>query len=143
MTKRDKDILNHLVNIYKEFYCAGDIFKKGYFKYTIDEVEEVINKFTNRTSEDTPINKAIIRDEIKLIENEDMVKQFYLEHLKYNKDEVGAKEKCLKSISLEELKLIYSKIYSSEARNRATKDELLSLIEKYFNGIERALSMKP
>ncbi len=143
MTVKDKDILNHLTKIYKDFYGSSEIFRKGYFKYSVDEVEELIKKIINSTGESTAAKNPIIRDEIKLITNEDMAKKFYIEHLTYNKDEAGAKENCLKNISLEELKLMYTKVYSTEAKTRATKEELLSLIEKYFNGIDRALSMKP
>ena len=66
-----------------------------------------------------------------------------MEHLVYNKDDLEAKQECLKKISLEELKVIYKKIYNIEVKSKIKKEELLLLIEKYFNGIDRAISMKP
>lgn len=57
--------------------------------------------------------------------------------------EEASKNACLKRISLEELKLIYSQLYCAPAKSKIKKEELLSLIEKSFNGIDRALSMKP
>jgi len=142
---KDKDILKKLVQVYSTFSVLkdSDAIHKDYFKYSVEEAEETVQKIVNQESADKPVKKRAIREEVQIIDNVEMAKQFYLEHLVYNKEETGAKQECLKKISLEELKLVYKKIYNTEAKSRITKEELLSLIEKYFNGIDRALSMKP
>lgn len=145
LNAKEKDILKTLLKCYKDFapLGTGGALRKGYFKYSAEEAEEVVKKLITPLEENTETKKTAVRDEIRQIENVEMAKQFYLEHLVYNKEDAEAKKKCLKSISLDELKLLYQKIYKEETRSKITKEEVLLQIEKYFNGIERALSMKP
>ncbi len=142
---KDKDILKKLSQVYKDFECLKDrkIFPKDYFKYSVEEVEETVKKIVDQEVKDKPIKKKAVRCEVQMIDNVEMAKKFYLEHLVYNKDDLEAKQECLKKISLEELKVIYKKIYNIEVKSKIKKEELLLLIEKYFNGIDRAISMKP
>lgn len=145
INEKDRDILNRLVKLYKDFECMRgcDAFRKGYFKYSTNEVEEAVDRLLNQPHDESRIKKPNIREEIRMIDSKEKAKQFYLEHLTYNREDNAAKQNCLKNISLDELKLIYSKIYDTEIKSKITKGALLSLIERYFGGIDRALSMKP
>lgn len=145
LSGKEKDILKTLLKCYKDFGSLKDsgALRKGYFKYSAEEAEAAVHKLISPPEEGTAAKKSAVRDEIQKIDNIEMAKQFYLEHLVYDKEDAEAKKKCLKSISLDELKLLYKKIYSEETRSKITKEEALLQIEKYFNGIERALSMKP
>lgn len=145
INEKDRDILNRLVKLYRDFECLRecDALRKGYFKYSIKEVEEAVDRLLAQPNDETRIKKPNIREEIKMINNKEKARQFYLEHLTYDREDNAAKQSCLKNITLDELKLIYSKIYDTEIKSKVTKEALLSLIERYFSGIDRALSMKP
>lgn len=145
MNKKDRDILSWLVRLRKDFECLKgcNAFQNGYFKYSVEEVEEMVYRLLNQPNQEVAVKKPNIREEIKAIDSKEKAKQFYLEHLTYDKENNDAKQNCLKNISMDELKLIYSKIYDTEIKGKVTKGALLSLIERYFGGIDRALSMKP
>lgn len=145
INKKDRDILNWLMRLRKDFECLKgcNAFQNGYFKYSVEEIEEMVYRLLNQSNQEVAVKKPNIREEIKAIDSKEKAKQFYLEHLTYNKEDNDAKQNCLKNISLDELKLIYSKIYDTEIKGKVTKGALLSLIERYFSGIDRALSMKP
>lgn len=145
LSVKEKDILKTLLKCYKDFEPLKDssALHKGYFKYSAEEAEAAVHKLISLQEEGAAAKKPAVRDEIQKIDNIEMAKQFYMHHLVYNKEDTEAKKKCLKSISLDELKMLYKKIYSEETRSKITKEEVLLQIEKYFNGIERALSMKP
>jgi uncharacterized membrane protein len=142
MNTKKTAILNNLLNMYKDFYPSSAIFSKSYFKYSIEDVEKVIEELLSKPKIE-PKKRAGIRDEIKSIGSEEETKRFYERNLIYNKEDETSKKECLKRITLDELKYIYSQLYSSPAKAKCKKEELLSLIEKYFNGIDRALGMKP
>lgn len=145
INEKDRAVLNELMRFYKDFECLRgcNALRKGYFRYSVEEVEETVRRLLNQTSEKSTVKKLNIREEIKMIDSKEKARKFYLEHLTYNKEDDDAKQNCLKNISLDELKLIYSKIYDTEFKSKVTKEALLSLIERYFGGIDRALSMKP
>lgn len=145
ISARDKEILIRLSELYNELarYKDSEVFRKSYFKYSSEEIDKTIQKIINQENENAEVKKKVVREEILNIDSIEMAKKFYLENLVYDKNEEGAKQKCLKNISLDELKVLYNRVYEKEARSRITKEEVLSLIEKYFNSIDRALSMKP
>lgn len=145
INEKDRDILNKLVRLYRDFeYLKGsNALRKGYFRYSVEDVEETVLKLLKQPTLESAPKKSNIREEIRIIDSKEKAKQFYLKYLTYNKDDSDAKQNCLKNISLDELKIIYSKVYGTEIKSKVTKGTLLSLIERYFDGIDRALSMKP
>ena len=77
---------------------------------------------------------------IFLIKTEDEVREYYNKNLMCNNDN---QKECLKKISAKELKHLYNVLYSTPARTSIRKIDILRLIKMYFDGIDRALSMKP
>lgn len=143
MNKKEKDILQSLLKIYKEMYLSKELFNKNNLKYTPEEVENVINNLSVEQKPTSQRNQNAIRESILSIVTADEVKSFYLENLLYDHSDSKSKEECLKNISVDELKYLYSILYSSPVRTTIRKKDLLDLIEKYFDSIDRAFSMKP
>jgi len=142
MKKKEDEILNNLAKMYKDLYLSKHLFSKEYFKYSPEEVEEVcINRIDYMPNEIKA--KKEIRNDILLIVDAAGVKKFFLENLQYNREADDSKDECLKNISSEELKYLYSKIYSTPIKKNVRKQDILKSIEKYFASIERAMIMKP
>jgi len=143
VNKKEIDILQSLLKIYKEMYLSKELFNKNNLKYTPEEVENVINNLSVEQKPTSQRNQNVIRESILSIVTADEVKTFYLENLSYDHSDSKSKEECLKNISVDELKYLYSILYSSPVRKTIRKIDLLDLIEKYFDSIDRAFSMKP
>jgi len=78
--------------------------------------------------------------DVLLIKTEDEVKEYYNKNLICNNED---QKECLKKISTKELKHLHGVLYSTPVRSSIRKIDILRLIKMYFDGIDRALSMKP
>jgi hypothetical protein len=143
-TMRNKkiDILAYLVELYKEIYNHKDFLKLD-FKYSISEVEDFYNQ-TRISSESDNVEKSnkkeTIREDILNLKTADDVKEYFS---KYIANGSQSKEDLLKDTSLSEFAYLYKIIYSSQLKPNMRKIDAFKSIEKYFNGISRAVSMKP
>ncbi|MFT8323625.1 MAG: hypothetical protein ABF649_22490 [Bacillus sp. (in: firmicutes)] len=143
MNKREQEILQSLLKLYIDMYPSKNLFNKTYFKYTPEDIKKVFSLIISENQESSQKNRNRIRESILSINTEDEVKNFYLENLLYNQSDIKFKEECLKRISLDELKHLYSILFSSPLRTNIRKNELLDLIRSHFDSIDRAKSMKP
>lgn len=143
MNKKEQDILQTILKLYCDLYPSREIFNKNYFKFTPEELENVIKNLHEEQKPNLQKNQNGISESILSIKTVGEVKSFYLENLRYDRSDSKSKEECLKNITGEELKYLYSILYSSPIRTKIRKVELLDLIEKYFDSIDRAFSMKP
>ncbi|MDP4094959.1 MAG: hypothetical protein Q8920_16575 [Bacillota bacterium] len=143
MSKKNNQIFLNLLNLYKAMYNSKEIFNRNYFKYSIQEVHNAIELALSANDTPPRENKSQIRDSILMLKNEDDVKIFYKQNLQYDHSNKQSKEECLKNFSLNELKHLYSILYTTPNRKSVRKGELLDSIEKYFNAMDRAFSMKP
>lgn len=147
MNKKEQDILQSLLKVYSDFYASKDLFNKSYFKYSPEEIQQVLSHLLNEQETNVPKTKtkrkSSVRDTVLSINSVDAVKTFYLKNLLYDRGDLQSKAVCLKSITVDELKHLYRALYSSPVRTKVTKSELLTFIENYLEGIDRALSMKP
>jgi hypothetical protein len=142
MRNKKTGILAYLVELYKEIYKHKDFLKLD-FKYSISEVENFYNQ-TRISSENDNFEKSskkeTIRDDILNLKNVDDVKDYLS---KYIANGNQSKEDSLKDTSLSEFAYLYKIIYSSPLKPNMRKIDAFKTIEKYFNGISRAVSMKP
>lgn len=145
MPNQKADILAYLVELYKEIYNHKDFLKLD-FKYTISEVEDFYNQTNQRkiSSENDNVEKLnkkeIIRDDILNLKTVDDVKEYLSKYLANGNQ---SKEELLKDTSLSEFAYLYKIIYSSQLKPNMRKIDAFKTIERYFNGISRAVSMKP
>ena len=145
MPNQKADILAYLVELYKEIYNHKDFLKLD-FKYTISEVEDFYNQTNQRkiSSENDNVEKLnkkeIIRDDILNLKTVDDVKEYLSKYLVNGNQ---SKEELLKDTSLSEFAYLYKIIYSSQLKPNMRKIDAFKTIERYFNGISRAVSMKP
>jgi hypothetical protein len=143
MKKKEQDIILDLVNLYRELYPHRKLFKGNHFKYSPEEIIEVISNMVGNNHIETKINKKPIRESIMALESEDDVRGFYQENLLYDYSDNNSREDKLRLFSTEELIHIYNLLYSTPSRSKARKVDLLNSIGKYFETIDRALRMKP
>jgi hypothetical protein len=139
MQTKKTDILACLVDLYKDLYAHKDLFKAN-FKYSISEVEDFYEQqmeylFDTNTGKKTH-GKEKISNDVIVLKTPDDVKE-YLFNNNLSKDDL------LKKLSLDEFAYLYKIIYSSPLKSNMRKSDALNTIEKYFNGISRAISMKP
>jgi hypothetical protein len=142
MRSKKTDILAYLVELYKKFYNHKDFLKID-FKYSISEVEDFYNQAKNLPENDKVEKsgkKETIRDDILNLQTADDVKEYLS---KYIANGSQSKEDLLKDTSLSEFAYLYKIIYSSQLKPNMRKIDAFKTIEKYFNGISRAVSMKP
>jgi hypothetical protein len=142
MWDKRTDILAYLVELYKKIYNHKDFLKLD-FKYSISEVEDFYNQ-AKILSENDIVEKSSkkenIRDDILNLKTTDDVKEYLS---KYIANGNQSKEVLLKDTSLAEFAHLYKIIYSSRLKPNMRKIDAFKAIEKYFNGISRAVSMKP
>jgi len=81
--------------------------------------------------------------EVFSIKDEYDVREFYNNNLIYDRSNESSKHEVLKKITVKESRHLYSTLYVSSIRSQARKVDLLRAIEMYFDGIDRALAMKP
>lgn len=147
MKKNQKIMIKDLAEFYLKLYSNKELFNKNYFKYTSSEInkfiDEVVAVQSDSTSEINKINKEPIRDEILQLQSTDAIANYLYTNLKYDKLNPTSKDELLSNISLSELKYLYYKIYSCEVKSKMRKIDIFNSIERYFDGINRALTMKP
>jgi flagellin-specific chaperone FliS len=140
-TKRT-DILAYLVELYKDFYTHKDLFNVK-FKYSIHEIEnfyEQIKDISDTGVGEKPCVEGKISEDVMALKTSDDVKEYFS---KYLSNDNQSKDDLLKKLSLSEFSYLYNIIYSSPLKSNMRKIDALNTIEKYFNGISRAISMKP
>ena len=142
LSQKELSVLQDICRLYEEMYAHREIFEKKYFKYEIEELRKILDKLTFEDHKKS-VNKKGIRNSILALHSTNEVRNFYEKYLNYDHSSQEAKKKCIKSITLQELTYLYNIIYSSPLRSNVRKNEVLDLIEKYFEGIDRALNMKP
>jgi uncharacterized protein YdeI (YjbR/CyaY-like superfamily) len=138
MQTKKTDILASLVAVYKDLYIHKDLFTVD-FKYSISEVEnfyEQMKASSNTSITEKRHEKGKISDNIMALKTPDDVKE-YLSSNNQSKDDF------LKKLSHDEFAYLYNIIYSSALKSNMRKIDVLNTIEKYFNSISRAISMKP
>jgi hypothetical protein len=137
MQDKKTDILAYLVELYKDLYSHRDLFKT-HFKYSIYEVENFYEQM--KSISDTGASKKIkeekISNDIRALKTPEDIKNFI-----FNSNQ--SKDDLLKKLNLVECAYLYDIIYSSPLKSNMRKIDALNIIEKYFNGISRAISMKP
>jgi hypothetical protein len=138
MQAQKTDILASLVAVYKDLYAHKDLFTVD-FKYSVSEVENFYEQM--KASSSTSVTekrreKGKISDNIMALKTPDDVK----EYLSGNNQ---SQEDFLKKLSLDEFAHLYNIVYSSSLKPNMRKIDVLNTIEKYFNSISRAISMKP
>jgi hypothetical protein len=138
MQTKKMDILTYLVELYKNFYAHKGLFKVN-FKYSVCEVESFYEQMKNLS--DTNISKKPnkeekINDDILALKTSDDVKKYLFSNNQ-------SKEDLLKKLNLDEFAYLYNIIFSSQLKSSMRKADALTAIEKYFNGLSRAISMKP
>jgi hypothetical protein len=143
MNNKEKSVLQSLLKFYVDMYASKDLFNKIYFKYSPQDVENVINSLQNEKKLSPKRDRKPIGELISSIKLENEVESYYSENLQYNRNDKKAKEDCLKKITLDEFKYLYNILYTTPLRKNIRKSELLDLIEKYFASIDRAHSLKP
>ncbi|WP_160680793.1 hypothetical protein [Clostridium sp. C8-1-8] len=143
MEGNQQEILENLISLYKEMYKAKNLFNKSYFRYTPSEVEKAINKAFSEGQDAIKKEKSKVNESILAIRTIEEVEKFYRSTFTYDYSNDKERKNCLKKIKLDDMKHLYYILYSSQPRKSATKRELLSLIEKYFESIGLALSLKP
>jgi hypothetical protein len=143
MNKKTQEAIQALINLYKDMYQSKTLFNKSYFRYSPEEMDNILSNIISKEKNTKVLNKKPIRESILALKNEADVKKFYQENLLYDHGDEKAREERLKDYSTNELGYIYNLIYTSPIRSKARRAELLDLIEKYFESIDRAISMKP
>jgi hypothetical protein len=130
------------VEVYKKVYEHKDFLKLD-FKYSTSEVENFYNEI-EVSSENNNVERAnkkeTIRADILNLKTVDDVKGYFS---KYISNDNQSKENLIKDTSLSEFAYLYNIIYSSPLKPNMRKIDALKTIEKYFNGISRAVAMKP
>ena len=142
MRHKKTDILAYLVDIYKDFYTHKELFKVD-FKYSPDDIEDFYKQFQDSMTEGTDKksgSKETIRTDILALKTTDDIKVYLT---KYRSNDTLLKDVLIKELSLDELGYLYEIIYESPLKSNMRKIDALNSIEKYFNGISRAVSMKP
>lgn len=142
MGNKKTDILTYLVELYKEVYNHKDLLKLD-FKYSMSEVEDFYNQAKISSENDNTeksSKKETVRDDILALKTADDVKEYLS---KYITNGNQSKEDLLKDTSLSEFAYLYNIIYSSPLKPNMRKIDAFKTIEKYFNGISRAVAMKP
>jgi hypothetical protein len=142
MYQRKADILAFLVEVYKEFYTYKDLFKMN-FKYSPSDIENFYKQFhDSMTSGNNKQSNAqeTIRADILSMKTVDDIKGYLI---KYRSNGVLSKDALIKELSLDEFDYLYKIIYKSSLKSNMRKIDALNSIDKYFNGVSRAISMKP
>lgn len=142
LSQKELSVLQDICKFYEVMYSHKEMFDKKYFKYEMEEVRKILDKLTFEDNKKS-VNKKGIRNSILVIHSINEVRNFYEKYLNYDHSSQEDKKKCIKSITLQELTYLYNIIYTSPLRSNVRKNEVLDLIEKYFEGIDRALNMKP
>jgi hypothetical protein len=142
MQHKKTDILAYLVDVYKDFYTHKELFRLN-FKYSPNDIEDFYKQFqdsiADRTGEKSA-SKEPVRADILALKTVDDVKGYLV---KYRSGGTLAKDVLIKELNLEEFDYLYEIIYKSPLKSSMRKADALNSIEKYFNGISRAVSMKP
>jgi hypothetical protein len=142
MQNKKIDIFAYLVELYKEIYKHKNLLNLD-FKYSISEVEDFytqIKVLSENDDVEKSSKKETIRDDILNLKTADDVKRYFS---KYIANGNQSKEDLLKDTSLSEFAYLYKIIYSSPLKPNMRKIDAYKTIEKYFNGISRAVSMRP
>lgn len=146
MNNKNKEVIDSIAKVYKELYKHKEDFNPSYFKVTIKEVDEAVREMYGENEAmkvKKTVKKTKVPSEIILnIKTEEEVLRYYEENLRYKHSSSGDKEKCLKRISLEELKHLYRIIYKIDIKGKVNKGKVLEGIEKYFDSKSRVESLK-
>jgi hypothetical protein len=144
MNNKEQNILQSLLKLYVDMYPSKELFNKVYFKHSPQDVENtIISLQEEKKPSPNTKRKKTTREVIASIHSEDQVHSYYLQNLQYDRNDRKSKESCLKKITLEELKHLYSILYTSPLKSSLRKSDVLDLIERYFSSIDRARSLKP
>jgi hypothetical protein len=142
MQHKRKDILAYLVEVYKDFYIHKDLFRVN-FKYSPEDIEDFYKQFQDSVIDGNgkkSHTKETIRSDILALKTADDIKGYLM---KYRSGNTFSKDACIRELSLDEFDYLYKIIYESPLKSNMRKIDALNSIEKYFNGISRAVSMKP
>jgi hypothetical protein len=143
MVNKEIDVLTSLVNIYKNVYTHKELLNLN-LKYSQNEIEDFYQQM--RTSIETKNakksdgKKEVISEDVLALKTPDDVKEYFM---KYQSGSDRSNNSLIEKLSLTEFDYIYNIIYSSPLKSGKRKIDALNSIEKYFNGIARAISMKP
>lgn len=143
MKQKEQNLLRNFLELYTELYVVKDLYKEKYFKYTPEEAQILVDGIICERDKQPTISKNELRQEIKNISTEEEVKNYFYNHLMFDRSNSEEKNACLNQISTNELKYLYAILYSTPVKSKIRKVELLDAIEKYFASIDRALSMRP
>jgi hypothetical protein len=138
MQTQKTDILASLIAVYKNLYAHRDLFTVD-FKYSISEVENFYEQMKDASNTSAALRKREekkISDDIMALKTPDDIKR-------YLSNKNLPKEDLLKKLSLDEFAYLYKILFSSPLKSNMRKIDVLKTIEKYFNSISRAISMKP
>lgn len=143
MNANDKKVLENLVKSYVAVYPIKDSFKKGYFNYPIEKINEVINNLFEEIQSKATAKKSKPKSKFKVLEVEKMstkeeAKDYYLNNMIYDRTSSEAKKKLIDFYLKEDLKKIYSLLNEKKASNNLNKTDLLNQIDLYFDNIDRA-----
>lgn len=144
MNQKQKTVLRKLLFLYTELYPANGIFKSNFFTYTPEEVADIIQEIENL--EEMPQKKSIgfIRDDILKITSIEQVRDYISKlDLLNGKYETLTENKAATAVTLAEYKYLYSILYTTPINSKIKKEILINHIVKYFDGIDRAHSLKP
>lgn len=140
---KEKEIIKNLLNLYNDMYKSKKLFNSSYFKYEPEEVEALFKSILYSEDNLTEAKTPKVSESVLSLKTDEEVRNFYNLNLKHNYNSELDRKNCLSKISLNDLKYLYSILYSTPVRSNASKNELLNLIEKYFSRIDRAMVMKP
>ena len=143
MNANDKKVLENLVKSYVAVYPIKDSFKKDYFNYPIEKINEVINNLFEEIQSKATAKKSKPKSKFKVLEVEKMstkeeAKDYYLNNMIYDRTSSEAKKKLIDFYLKEDLKKIYSLLNEKKASNNLNKTDLLNQIDLYFDNIDRA-----
>lgn len=156
MTKVNDDnlIKKDLYEIYENLYSAfhankeNNVFDSEFvkkFKYLPSEVAKALKILdSNNLKKENSDKSKNIRNEILNISSIDLLREFYYKELSQifdaNIDEDDA-SKILNSISVHELKYLYSLISSIPIKSRKNKKDIIYMFKYYFDDEARADAM--
>lgn len=144
MNQKQKNVLNKLLALYAELYPARDAFKSNLFAETPEDVAEIIREISESSDLSIKKKNVLIQDEILQISSVDQVRDYILKlDLLSGKYDSISENKAASALTLADYKHLYSILYTTPVNAKIKKDILISHIIKYFDGIDRAQSLKP
>ncbi|MGG2196820.1 hypothetical protein [Paenibacillus validus] len=152
--KIDNQIIVDVFSFCKEFLLQQDenITNKQIprLNYTLDQLEEVIDKYSKKKSKVTGTSKKDpdtnkLSEEIEKIKDQNALRSYYNNSLRHYFDTNSTEEMknaILKSVSLNDLRYLYSLISPITLPQSRKKTEILQLLRMYFENESRTRSLK-